>query len=275
MGSGPDGWSERFAMAEKLAVVTGASSGIGYNLAKVFAENGFDLVIDAEDARLPKAAEDFKSLGVNVTAVQGDLATPEGCKKFWAAVEASDRKVDAVAINAGVGVGGLFIDTDLEKELNMIRLNCESTVHIAKLAARKLVAQKDGKILITSSIAAEMVAPKEAVYAATKAFDQSFGKSLRYELKDTGVSVTLLQPGPVDTDFFNRAGAADTKVGTEGKHESEPYDVAKQGFKALMAGDEHVYAASLKTKIEGAVMGMIPDALKGAMHDDMLAPAKK
>ena len=262
-------------MADKLAVVTGASSGIGYNLAKVFAENGFDLVIDAEDARLPKAAEDFKSLGVNVTAVQGDLATPDGCKQFWAAVEATDRKVDAVAINAGVGVGGLFVDTDIEKELNMIRLNCEGTVHIAKLAARKLVAQKDGKILITSSIAAEMVAPKEAVYAATKAFDQSFGKSLRYELKDTGVSVTLLQPGPVDTDFFNRSGAADTKVGTEGKHESEPYDVAKQGFKALMAGDEHVYAASLKTKFEGAIMGMVPDALKGAMHDSMMEPAKK
>ena len=262
-------------MANKLAVVTGASSGIGYNLAKVFAENGFDLIIDAEGARLPQAAADLKALGVNVTPVQADLATPQGCQQFWKTVESTDRKVDAVAINAGVGVGGLFVDTDLEKELKMIRLNCEGTVHIAKLAAGKLVAQKDGKILITSSIAAEMVAPKEAVYAATKAFDQSFGKSLRYELKDTGVSVTLLQPGPVDTDFFNRAGAGDTQVGTEGKHESEPYDVAKQGFKALMAGDEHVYAASLKTKIEGAIMGMVPDALKGAMHDNMLAPAKK
>ena len=262
-------------MADKLAVVTGASSGIGYNLAKVFAENGFDLVIDAEDAGLSKAADDFKALGVNVTPVQADLARPEGCKQFWATVEGMDRKVDAVAINAGVGIGGLFVDTDLEKELNMIRVNCESTVHIAKLAARKLVAQHDGRILITSSIAAEMVAPKEAVYAATKAFDQSFGKSLRYELKDTGVSVTLLQPGPTDTHFFDRAGAGGTNVATDGKHESEPYDVAKQGFKALMAGDEHVYAASMKTKLEGAIMGMVPDALKGAMHDNMMAPAKK
>ena len=262
-------------MADKLAVVTGASSGIGYNLAKVFAENGYDLVIDAEDAGLSKAANDFKAMGVSVTPIQADLAKPEGCRQFWAAVEATNRKVDAVAINAGVGVGGLFVDTDLEKELNMIRLNCESTVYVAKLAARKLVAQKDGKILITSSIAAEMVAPKEAVYAATKAFTQSFGKSLRYELKETGVAVTLLPPGPVDTHFFDRAGAGDTQVGTEGKRESEPYDVAKQGFKALMAGDEHVYAASLKTKIVGAVMGLVPDALKGAMHDSMMAPAKK
>ena len=262
-------------MANKLAVVTGASSGIGYNLAKVFAENGYDLVIDAEDASLSKAANEFKALGVSVTPVQADLAVPEGRKKFWAAVEAANRKVDAVAINAGVGVSGLFVDTDLEKELNMIRVNCESTVHIAKLAARKLVAQKDGKILFTSSIAAEMIAPKEAVYAATKAFDQSFGKSLRYELKDTGVSVTLLQPGPVDTHFFDRAGGRDAQVGTEGKHDSQPYDVAKQGIKALMAGEEHVYAASLKTKIEGAVMGSVPDALVAAMHDNMMASAKK
>ncbi len=262
-------------MAEKLAVVTGASSGIGFNLAKVFAENGFDLIINAEDASIKDAAAQLGGLGVSVTPVEADLATFDGCKSFWQAVEAAGRKVDAVAINAGVGIGGLFVDTDLEKEINIVRLNCESTVHIAKYAARKLVAQKDGKILITSSIAAEMVAPKEAVYAASKAFDLSFGKSLRYELKDTGVSVTLLQPGPTDTNFFNRAELGDTKVGTEGKKESEPYDVAKQGFKALMAGDEHVYSASLTTKIEGALTGIVPDALIAKMHEKMTAPADK
>lgn len=262
-------------MAEKLAVVTGASSGIGFNLAKVFAENGFDLIVNAEDSGLSQAAAALKITGVNVTPVQADLATFEGCKKFWQAVEATDRKVDAVAINAGVGVGGLFVDTDLDKEINIVRLNCESTVHIAKYAARKLVAQKDGKILITSSIAAEMVAPKEAVYAASKAFDLSFGKSLRYELKETGVSVTLLQPGPTDTNFFNRADLGESKAGTDGKKESEPYAVAKQGFKALMAGDEHVYAASLKTKVEGALMGMVPEGLMAKMHEKMTESAKK
>lgn len=262
-------------MANKLAVVTGASSGIGYNLAKVFAENGYDLVIGAEDAGIEKAAADLKALGVQVKAQKTDLATVDGCKSFWEGVEALDRKVDAVAINAGVGVGGLFVDTDLEKELNLVRLNVESTVHLAKYAARKLVAQKDGKILITSSIAAEMVAPQEAVYAASKAFDLSFAKSLRYELKDTGVSVTALQPGPVDTNFFERAGMGQTKVGVDGKHDSEPYDVAQQGFKALMAGEEHVYAASLKTKLEGSMMGLVPDALKAKMHEMMTEPAEK
>lgn len=262
-------------MANKLAVVTGASSGIGYNLAKVFAENGYDLVIGAEGEGIVKAAADFQALGVHVTAQQTDLATFEGCKKFWEGVEALDRKVDAIAINAGVGVGGLFVDTDLEKEINLVRVNVESTVHIAKYAARKMVAQKDGKILITSSIAAEMVSPKEAVYAASKAFDLSFAKSLRYELKGTGVSVTALQPGPVDTNFFERADMGKTKVGVDGKHESEPYDVAKQGFKALMDGEEHVYAASLKTKLEGAMMGLVPDALKARMHEKMTEPAGK
>ncbi|MGI4830501.1 MAG: SDR family NAD(P)-dependent oxidoreductase [Janthinobacterium lividum] len=262
-------------MAEKLAVVTGASSGIGFNLAKVFAENGFDLVIDAEDASVNKAATELKALGVQVTPVVADLATYDGCKKFWQAVEAADRKVDAVAINAGIGVGGLFADTDLDQEINLVRLNVESTVHIAKYAVRKLVTQKDGKILITSSIAGEMVAPKEAVYAASKAFDLSFGKSLRHELKDTGVSVTILQPGPTDTNFFNRADMGDTKAGTSGKKDSEPYDVAKQGFRALMAGDEHVYAASLMTKVEGALMGMVPDSLVAKMHEKMTEPASK
>ena len=262
-------------MANKLAAVTGASSGIGYNLAKVFAENGYDLIIGSAGERIEQAQRDFEALGVNVTAVQADLATFEGCQEFGQALSSGGRKLDAIAINAGVGVGGLFVETDLDKEINLVRLNVESTVHIAKLAVKKMVPQGEGRILITASIASEMVAPKEAVYAASKAFDLSFAKSLRYELKDSGVSVTALQPGPVDTDFFNRADLGDTKVGTEGKHESEPYDVAKQGFKALMDGEEHVYAASFLTKLEGATMGLVPETLMVKMHDRMTAPASK
>ena len=262
-------------MADKLAAVTGASSGIGYNLAKVFAENGYDLIICSEGDRLAEAKADFEALGVAVTAVQEDLATYEGCTAFGRAFDVSGRKLDAIAINAGVGVGGLFVETELDKEINLVRLNVESTIHIAKYAVKKMVAQGGGKILITSSIAGEMVAPKEAVYAASKAFDLSFAKSLRYELKDTGVSVTALQPGPTDTDFFNRADLGDTKVGTEGKHDSEPYDVAKQGFKALMDGDEHVYSASWSTKLQGTLSGLAPEALVAKMHESMTKPAEK
>jgi uncharacterized protein len=262
-------------MADKLAVVTGASSGIGYSLAKVFAENGYDLVIGAEDAGIQSAAADLQAHGVTVTPVQADLATFDGCKQFWQQVESTGRSLDAIAINAGIGVGGLFAETDLEKEVNLVRLNVEGTVHIAKYAVQKMVKQGSGRILITSSIAAEMVAPKEAVYAASKAFDLSFAKSLRYELKDTGITVTALQPGPTDTNFFERADLGDTKAGTSGKKDSEPYEVAKQGFKALMDGDEHVYSASLSTKVQGALAGVAPEGLVAKMHEKMTEPANK
>jgi short-subunit dehydrogenase len=129
-----------------------------------------------------------------------------------------------------------------------------------------------GKILFTASIAGEMVAPREAVYAATKAFDLSLAHSLRYELRDTNVTVTALQPGATDTDFFHRAGMDDTKVGSEGKHESEPQDVARQGIEALLAGKDHVYAASMTTKLQGMVANMVPGAVKGAMHEKTAKP---
>ncbi len=262
-------------MANQLAVVTGASMGIGYNLAKVFAENGFDLVIAANDDKLSKAEADFQGMGVQVKSVNVDLATYDGVKSFWAEVEALGRPVDAIAVNAGFGVGGLFVETSLDDEIASVRTNVEGTVHLTKYAVQHMVKRGAGRILITSSIAGEMVAPREAVYAATKAFDLSFAKSLRSELEDTGVTVTALQPGPTDTNFFHRAGMDDTEVGTKGKKSSDPYDVAKQGFKALMAGDKHVYAADLKTKFQGAVANLVPDEVKASMHESMAKPLRE
>ena len=138
-----------------------------------------------------------------------------------------------------------------------------------------MVDRSAGRILFTASIAGEMVAPREAVYAATKAFVLSFAHSVRYELRSSGVTVTALQPGPVDTDFFHRAGMDNTQVGSQGKHESQAEDVARQGLDALLAGKEHVYAASLKTKIEGAMANMVPGDLKGAMHEKMAKPLEQ
>jgi uncharacterized protein len=132
--------------------------------------------------------------------------------------------------------------------------------------------RNEGKILFTSSIAGEMVAPREAVYAATKAFVLSFAHSLRFEMKDTGITVTALQPGPTDTDFFHRAGMDNTKVGTEAKKQSQPEDVAREGIDALFAGKDHVYSASLKTKIEGKLANAVPGEVKGAMHEKMARP---
>ena len=168
---------------------------------------------------------------------------------------ASGRQVDVACINAGVGVGGLFRETSLDEELNMVDLNCASTVQLAKYVVRHMADRNAGRILFTASIAGEMVAPREAVYAATKAFVLSFAHSVRYELKDTNVSVTALQPGPTDTDFFHRAGMDDTEAGQKGKLDSSPAEVARQGLDALMDGKDHIYSASMKTKMEG-MLGM-------------------
>ena len=259
-------------MPDKFAIVTGASSGIGYSLAKELAARDYDLVIVSAGERLARAAEDFRSAGVSVEDVQADLATKEGVERFWEHVKALGRPIDIACLNAGVGVGGLFHETSLEEELNMINLNCAGTVQLAKYITRDMVSRNDGKILFSSSIAGEMVAPREAVYAATKAFVLSFAHSLRYELKDTGVTVTALQPGPTDTDFFHRAGMDNTEVGSKGKSESQPDDVARQGIEALLAGKDHVYSASMKTKVEGMLANLTPGSVKGAMHEKVARP---
>jgi uncharacterized protein len=259
-------------MAEQFAIVTGASSGIGLSLAKELAARGYDLAICSSGERLGGAGEELRSQGVKVTDVQADLATRDGVKQFWDEVQSLGRKIDVICINAGVGVGGLFAQTDLDAELKMVSLNCSGTLQLAKYVVEHMLASNDGKILFTSSIAGEMVAPREAVYAATKAFGLSFAHSLRYELRDTGISVTALQPGPTNTDFFHRAGMDNTEVGSSGKNESQPDDVARQGIEALLAGKDHVYAASAKTKAEGMLANITPGSVKGAMHEKMAKP---
>jgi len=262
-------------MSEKLALVTGASSGIGRALACELASKGYDLIICSGGERLDAVSAELRQTSVQVFEAKADLASKDGVSALWGEVESTGRHLDIACINAGVGVGGLFSETDLEAELNMVSLNCAGTVQLAKYVVRHMLANNEGRILFTASIAGEMVAPREDVYAATKAFDLSFAHSLRYELRDTGISVTALQPGPTDTDFFHRAGMDDTNVGSSGKKESEPEDVARQGIEALLDGKDHVYAASFKTKLEGAVANLVPGTVKGAMHEKMAKPLDK
>jgi short-subunit dehydrogenase len=261
---------------KKFAVITGASSGIGYHLAKVFAENGYDLLVNSGSEKIDVAAKDFEALGVNVDAVEADLISYDGVEQLWAAIESKHRPVDAIAINAGIGVGGDFVrETSLEEELKMIALNVSSTVHLAKRVLPGMVERGEGKVLITSSIAGTMPTPLEAVYGATKAFGLSLVQSLRNELKDTGVTVTALQPGATNTNFFHRAGLDDTEVGSEGKFENDPADVARQGYEALMAGKNHVFSASMKTKIQGELGKFIPESVKAEQHRKMAEPKSK
>jgi uncharacterized protein len=256
-----------------LALVTGASSGIGYELARQFADNGFDLVVTAEDAELTTAAERLRDEGAQVTAVRIDLATAGGVDELYATVRATGRPVAAAALNAGVGAGGAFAaDTELADELRLVDLNVRSTVHLAKYVVRDMVGRDEGRILFTSSIASTMPGAFQAVYNASKSFVQSFALALREELKDTGVTITSLMPGPTDTEFFERADMLDTRIGEGPK--DDPADVARLGFEALMSGEERVVAASVKTKLQGRASRVLPDSAKAKLHRKMAEPGK-
>jgi short-subunit dehydrogenase len=261
----------------EFAVVTGASSGIGYELAKQFVQNGYDVLMTAEDQAIEQAAADLRRDGRHeVIAVRADLATFDGVEELYAAILESGRPVDAIAINAGRGIGGDFVSqTDLREELNVIDVNVTSSVHLAKRVLPDLVARGAGRVLFTSSIASMMPGTYQAVYNASKSFVQSFALALRNELKDTGVTVTSLMPGPTDTEFFERADMLDTKVGADEK--DDPADVARDGFEALMAGKERVVSHSSKTKAQGRGSRFLPDSAKAELHRKMAEPgsAKK
>jgi short-subunit dehydrogenase len=254
------------------AVVTGASSGIGLELAKVFADNGYDLVIAAEDDAIDTVGEELRGRGgVQVDAVQVDLSSYQGVEDLVARIRASGRPVDALAVNAGVGVGGDFVrDTSVDDNLEIVNLNVTSAVHLTHRVLSDMVDRKEGRVLFTSSIAATTPGPFQTVYAASKAFLASFGQGLREELKDTGVSVTTLMPGPTDTNFFDRAGMQDTKVAQSAK--DDPAQVAREGFEALMKGEDHVVAGSVKNKAQALAGRVLPDPVKAKAHRKMSEP---
>ena len=259
------------ASSRPFAVVTGASSGIGLELARQFVSNGFDVLITAEDAELALAAARLEGLGGRVDSLQVDLATDGGVDELYDHIAESGRPVAAVALNAGVGGGGAFAtDTRLEDELRIIDLNVRSTVHLAKHVVRDMVARGEGRVLFTSSIASTMPGSFQAVYNASKSFVQSFAEALREELKDTGVTVTSLMPGPTDTEFFERADMEDTKL-AQGPQD-DPADVAREGFEALMKGEERVVSASLSTKLQGKGSRLLPDSVKAKAHRRMAEP---
>jgi len=252
----------------KFAVITGASSGIGYHLAKECAEHDLDVLVCAESADIHLAAEDLRTTGVAVESLQADLATTEGCRELAAAV--AGRPVHALLLNAGVGGGGAFIDTALEDELRMIALNCGHTVHVAKLLVPDMVDRHDGHVLITGSEVSTSPNPFQAVYGATKAFVMSFGEALRYELEDTGVTVTVLQPGATDTEFFERADLMDTKVGQQEK--DDPAQVAKQGFEAMMNGKDSVAGGGFKSRMETLINELLPETVKARLAGNKTRP---
>jgi short-subunit dehydrogenase len=252
---------------KKLAVVTGASSGIGFELAQQCAKNGFDLIVAANEAAIETAAGTLRSTGATVEAVNADLATTDGVDKLVKAI--NGRPVDALLANAGRGLGHGFLDQAWEDVLYVINTNVTGTTYLIHKIGRAMRERGQGRILITGSIAGFMPGTYQAVYNATKAYLDSFSFALRAELKDTGVTVTCLMPGATETDFFERADMLDTKVGTQKK--DDPADVAATGFKAMMNGDGDV-VSGWHNKLQSAIAMVMPSGMVAEQHRKMAAP---
>jgi len=249
-----------------FAIVTGASSGIGLELARQAAMHGYDLLI-AADRPLDEVAAELRLHGGEVTAVEGGLATREGVDQLHS--QLGERRVDALLANAGHGLGKGFLDQDFDEVQHVINTNITGTLDLIQRVARKMRRQMAGKILITGSIAGYMPGTFQAVYNGTKAFIDSFAYALRNELKDTGVTVTCLMPGATDTDFFARADLMDTKVGTDDK--DDPADVARTGFEAMEKGQADVIAG-MSNKIRAALANLVPDTMLAEQHRKMAEP---
>lgn len=247
-----------------LAVVTGASTGIGLQLARQCADHGFDLIIAANEPEIEKAAGELRLGNGKVEAVQVDLASIDGNEKLYQAIRG--RPVAALLANAGRGLGKAFLDKDFNDIRYVINTNITGTLYLIQKVARDMRARGEGKILITGSIAGFMPGAYHAVYNATKAFVDSFSYALREEMKDTGVTVTCLMPGPTEADFFRRAGLLDTEFATQEK--ASPIDVAKDGFKSMMAGDGGV-VSGFQNKMQAALAHFLPAETLARQHSKM------
>ena len=253
----------------QLAVVTGASVGIGLELARLCAEQNFDLIIAADEPGIENAARELRQKGTSCIPVLCDLATTEGVEALTSAITAAGRPVDALLANAGRGLGHAFLDQDLNEAMKVIHTNIDGTVRLIYAIAGDMRSRGEGRILITGSIAGLMPGTFQAVYNGSKAFLDSFSVALSNELKDTGVTVTCLMPGATETDFFDRADMADTKVGSSEKMSAA--DVAKVGFDAMMKGELEV-VAGFANKLRAAMSHVAPDAALAQMHRKMAEP---
>jgi short-subunit dehydrogenase len=257
-----------------FALITGASSGIGYELAKLFANDGFNLIIVGRDeAKLKRAAVVLEERGVEVITITVDLFEPNAAFELYEQISTKNIQVDVLVNDAGQGVYGKFVDTDLNKELDIIQLNISSLVTLTKLYVREMVERGSGKILNVASIAGKIPGPYQAVYHGTKAFVHSFNEAVRAEIKDTPVTITSLLPGPTDTDFFRKADMLNSKAVQEGEL-ADPADVAKDGYEAMIAGKDMVISG-FKNKLQVAMGNIIPDSLLAEQTGKTQEPVDK
>jgi short-subunit dehydrogenase len=254
---------------QHLAVVTGASSGIGFELAKYATEKNYDLIVAADEPQIQTAADELRAKGAEVIAVQADLATREGVDKLYDAIRACGRPVDALLANAGRGLGHGFLDQDPNHWRDVVETNITGTLDLIQRVGRDMRENNEGRILITGSIAGFIPGSYQAVYNASKAFLDSFAFALRNELKDTDVTVTCLMPGATETEFFDRAGMEDTKIGAGKK--DDPAGVAKTGFEAMLKGEGDVVTGWMN-KLQTAIANITPSDMLAERHRKQTEP---
>lgn len=244
-----------------LAVVTGASTGIGLELARRCAEDGFNLIVASNDGRIEEAAAGFRALGAEVETLDADLSVDDGLSRLIELV--GDRPVHALLANAGIGLAGAFLDQRLADARKVVETNVLGTISLVHEIGGRMRDRGAGRILVTGSIGGYVPGSYHAVYNATKAFLNSFSAALRDELKDAGVSVTCLMPGPTETEIFDRSGFQGARVETMRK--DDPAEVAAAGYDAMMRGAGEI-VPGWKNKLVVAASGVVPDSLLAAGH---------
>lgn len=244
---------------ENYALVTGGTSGIGYELVKLLAADGYNLVIVArhENDLIRVSNEIKENHDVEVVLIAKDLFNPENAYELYNQIKTKNILVEILINDAGQGVYGEFKDTDLRRELDIINLNISSLVILTKLFLKEMVERKNGRIMNLSSIASKIPGPWQSVYHGTKAFVQSFTEAIRSEVKGSNVTITALLPGATDTDFFNKADMQESKIVQEGKL-GDPAEVAKDGYEAMMSGEDKVISG-WKNKLQVAMSNVTPD----------------
>jgi len=256
-------------MADKFAIVTGASTGIGFELASLAAQDGYDVLVVANEPLIDAAAADFRQFGTQVQSVEADLSTLEGVDALLAA--ANGRPIDVLCANAGKGLGHAFLDQRVEDWRHVIDTNITGTLYLLQKVLKEMVARGDGKVLVTGSIAGYIPGSFQAVYNSSKSFIDYFTDAIRNEIKDAkGVTITTLKPGPVDTEFFASADMLDTSVG-QSESKSDPAKVAKDGWDAMNKGEASIFSG-LKTKIQGVLANVTPAAVLAEQHRSMAEP---
>ncbi|GAB3255805.1 SDR family oxidoreductase [Larkinella harenae] len=260
---------------QQYALVTGATSGIGYELARLLAQDQYNLVIVARDTgELDRTSAELRQqFGVDVIPVAQDLSQREAAREVYQTVQSKGITLDVLVNNAGQGEYGLFVDTDLDRELDIIQLNISAYVALTKFFLKEMVAHNHGKILNVASVAGKIPGPWQAVYHATKAFVLSFTEAIRNEVKESEVTITALLPGPTDTDFFHKASMESSKIVQEGSL-ADPAQVAQDGYKALMDGDSKVISG-FKNKAQVAASNFIPDSMAAENMGSMQEPSQK